>query len=96
MKDLFGYSVSIYGDTAIVGAQKNDDDGQSSGSAYIFTRRNRRWSETEKLASDASAVDEFGLSVAITDDVAIVGAFADDDDGLNRDQPIFELSNDGV
>ena len=36
--DLFGYSVSIDGDTVVIGAYEDDDDGTSSGSAYVFTR----------------------------------------------------------
>ena len=36
-RDLFGRSVAIWGNTAIVGAQHNDDAGDSSGSAYLFT-----------------------------------------------------------
>ena len=35
--DLFGYSVSIDGGYAIVGARFDDDNGEDSGSAYIFT-----------------------------------------------------------
>ena len=36
--DYFGYSVSISGDYAIVGAYGNNDNGGNSGSAYIFYR----------------------------------------------------------
>ena len=34
--DYFGYSVAIWGDTAIVGAYLDNDKGSNSGSAYIF------------------------------------------------------------
>ena len=34
--DLFGWSVSLSGDSAVVGAQWDDDAGESSGSAYVF------------------------------------------------------------
>ena len=34
--DYFGYSVAISGSTAIVGALGDDDNGQDSGSAYLF------------------------------------------------------------
>ena len=40
--DLFGYSVSISGTTALVGSPYDDDRGSSSGSAYIFYRSGRR------------------------------------------------------
>ena len=34
--DLFGHSVSIFGDYVIIGARTSDDVGQDSGSAYIY------------------------------------------------------------
>ena len=83
--DYFGYSVSISGDTAIVGAWGNDDNGDNSGSAYIFSRDQGgadNWGELKKLtASDAAANDQFGRSVSISGDTAIVGAPWDDDNG---------------
>ena len=36
--DYFGYSVSIDGDTMVIGAYLDDDKGSNSGSAYVFTR----------------------------------------------------------
>ena len=77
--DLFGYSVSISGDTAIVGAHYDDDDGSNSGSAYVFSRSDGTWTQQQKLtAADATAGDLFGFSVSISGYAAIVGApFAD-------------------
>ena len=73
--DYFGFSVSISGDTAIVGAAYDDDDGSDSGSAYIFTRSGNSWIQQAKLtASDAASGDQFGLSVSISGDTAIIGA----------------------
>ena len=55
--DIFGSSVSIDGDYAIVGALWNDDAGNRSGSAYIYKRRRSSWKEQAKLtASDAAKV----------------------------------------
>jgi hypothetical protein len=83
----FGASVSISGDTAIVGARWDDDNGSSSGSAYIFSHDQGgadNWGEVKKLlASDGAAGDEFGYSVSISGDTAIVGAMWDDDNGNN-------------
>ena len=80
--DNFGYSVAIRGDYAIVGAHYDDDNGSSSGSAYIFQRSGSYWIEKAKLTpSDGSSSDNFGYSVAISDDYAIVGAHGDDDNG---------------
>ncbi|MCZ6735989.1 MAG: FG-GAP repeat protein [Planctomycetota bacterium] len=75
--DTFGGSVSISGDTAIVGASGNDDAGPSTGSAYIFEKPPGGWvdmTETAKLAaSDAAQGDQFGRSVSISGDIAIAG-----------------------
>ncbi len=81
--DAFGFSVSISGDTAIVGAYLDDHTGGSNaGSAYVFVRSGGVWTEQAKLtASDSAASDFFGLSVSISGDTAIVGAWADDHAG---------------
>lgn len=78
--ELFGFSVSISGNTAIVGAPHDDDAGDRSGSAYAFERVGGVWMETAKLtASDAGPIAFFGWSVAISGDAAIFGAFGVDD-----------------
>ena len=44
--DGFGSNVSISGETAIVGARDDDDNGSASGSAYIFSRNaDDSWSQ---------------------------------------------------
>jgi hypothetical protein len=71
--DEFGYSVAISGDTAVVGA-----DGVSSdtGAAYVFTRSASVWSQQQKLtATDGAAGDQFGYSVALSGETAVVGAY---------------------
>ena len=80
--DAFGISVSISGDSVVVGAPSDDDGGSGSGSAYVFTRSGTEWSQQEKLtASDAAESDRFGISVAISGDSVVVGANLDDDGG---------------
>jgi uncharacterized repeat protein (TIGR01451 family) len=80
--DSFGYSVAIDGDTAVVGAPNDSDAGYKSGSAYAFARSGSSWTEQAKLtAPDAAEFDEFGTSVAVSDDTAVVGAFGDSDAG---------------
>ena len=82
--DFFGGSVLINGDNAIVGADLDDDNGKSSGSAYIFTRSGTSWNQQAKLIpNDAAAYDHFGSSVSISGDAAIVGNRQDDDNGNN-------------
>ncbi len=81
--DSFGNSASISGDVVIVGSQSDDDKGTTSGSAYVFRHIGGSWNEETKLtANDGSAGDNFGISVAVDGDVAIVGAHFDDDKGL--------------
>ena len=80
--DDFGQSVSIDGDTAVVGARKHDHSGTNSGSAYVFVRSGTSWTQQAELtASDGDAGDFFGWSVSIDGDTVLVGAVADDDDG---------------
>ena len=91
--DLFGLSVSISGDVAIVGASFDDDSGPNSGSAYVFRLVAGSWIEEAKLtASDGAIFDLFGWSVSISGDVAIVGAFGDDDNGsISGSAYVFRL-----
>jgi len=83
--DYFGRSVAISGDTVVVGAWGNDDGGDRSGSAYIFSRNQGgadQWGQVKKLrASDEAANDYFGRSVAMSGDTVVVGAYGNDDDG---------------
>ena len=82
--DYFGWSVSLSGDVALVGAYMDDDKGSESGSAYVFRWNGTSWVEQPKLlASDGAADDEFGLSVSVSGNVAVVGAYYDDDKGTD-------------
>ncbi len=81
--DHFGSSVSISGETAIVGANGNDDNGPWSGSAYIFEDDGTGWSEVTKLLPDDGAEHDVFGSVSISGNTAIVGARNDDDNGDN-------------
>ena len=82
--DHFGFSVSIDGNLALVGAYSNDDNGFRSGAAYIYRWDGTQWEEESKLlASDGAGSDHFGYSVSIDGNVALVGARYDDDNGTN-------------
>jgi len=84
--DSFGNSVAVDGDTAIVGAPHEDggsgDPVSASGAAYVFERDQGgagSWGQAAALrASDAQTNDYFGTSVAISGDVAVVGAEYED------------------
>jgi hypothetical protein len=90
-----GNSVSICGDNIIAGAWGQDHDAlygnrmDAAGAAYIFERTGVTWTQTQKLvADDRTPHDEFGFSVGISGDYAIVGARnvtlkrGDEDNGL--------------
>ena len=80
--DEFGWSVSIDGDYIVIGSPGDDDVGNGSGSAYIFHRNETSWILQSKItASDGAAFDNFGHSVSISGDYAVVGALWDDDNG---------------
>ena len=84
--DRFGSSVEINGDDAIVGSYFDDISGQiNAGSAYVFVNSGTSWAQQQKLtASDYQAYDEFGWSVSIDGDYAIVGAPGEDGSGSER------------
>jgi hypothetical protein len=84
--DLFGSSVAISWDYAVVGAPHDDILSKANrGSAYIFVRSGTNWSQQAKLlASDGEAGDFFGSSVAISGNTVVIGAHADDNSYANQ------------
>ncbi len=79
--DEFGISVGVSGDTIVVGAHKDDDKGDESGSAYVFTKPAAGWDTTTETAKiidhDGAEDDFFGWSVAVDGSTAVVGAYGD-------------------
>ena len=75
--DLFGHSVAVDGDTAVVGAYEDESE---KGAAYVLAKDSSgAWSQVAKLtASDGEAGDIFGWSVAVDGDTVVVGARYDD------------------
>ena len=76
--EYFGQSVGISGGTAIVGAWGYDAPGLSnSGTAHIAIRNaNNIWQMNSRIeAADKASNDNFGYSVAISGDYAVVGAY---------------------
>jgi hypothetical protein len=97
MGDGFGSSVSISGDQVIVGAVGFDDKTLPySGSAYIFQRFGSSWIQVAKLtASDGIAGDKFGVSVAISGDYSIVGAYNDDEQSMMDSGSVYIFRRSG-
>lgn len=91
--DHFGYSVSAAGDAALVGAYGGE-------AAYVFQRNSggtNAWGEVAKLtATDGTAGDHFGWSVAMNGGTALIGAYKDDDSGFESGSAyVFERNANG-
>ena len=93
----FGGSVSINGNTVIVGDPYNDGNGSNAGAAYIFVFDGSNWIQSQKLmASDGAADDYFGNSVAVDNNFAVIGANEDDDnDTASGSAYVFQLADTG-
>lgn len=87
----FGYSVAIGSGRIVIGAYRDDDRGQYSGSAYIFDLNGTQLGKI--TASDGAVQDYFGRSVAVGNGRIIVGSYYDDDNGSNSGSAyIFDLN----
>ena len=86
-EDQFGWSVSISGDTIVVGAWNESssatsvngnqslNNAPSAGAAYVFVRSGTNWSQQAYIkASNTGAGDLFGYSVGIDGDTIVVGS----------------------
>ncbi|MCB9354614.1 MAG: HYR domain-containing protein [Lewinellaceae bacterium] len=99
--DMFGASMDLDGDFAVIGANLDDDKGINAGSAYVFGKDQggaNAWGMVKKLtANDGTSFDNFGVSVGINGDFLIVGANQNDDYGSNSGSAyIFERNHGGV
>lgn len=90
-RDLFGSSVSISGDTIVVGAPGEDSNATGTngdeydnslndcGAAYVFTIRDGTWKRQAYLKGKYPAnLNDFGASVAVSGDRVLVGCPRDD------------------
>ncbi|NTU51609.1 MAG: hypothetical protein HGA94_04120, partial [Candidatus Aminicenantes bacterium] len=86
--DLFGISVAISGDYAVVGAGAEDGAGTDLGAAYVFYRDQGgadNWGQVKKIvALDGENSDGFGFAVALDADMLIVGADGADGSGVDQ------------
>ncbi len=73
--DFLGFSVAYDGTRLIAGAPGDDDVAVNAGAAYVWRRERAGWVLEEKLVIAGSTAESFGgISVAIRDDLALVGA----------------------
>ena len=85
--DLFGISVAIDADTAVIGAGGKIERGDAdAGAAYVFTLSGDTWVGQQILLPDISAADNFfGAAVVVSGDTALIGS-SGDDIGANTNQ----------
>lgn len=92
--DEFGGAVAVSGTTVAVGAVFDDDLGTDSGSVYLYQWTGGGFSAPIKItASDGVEDDFFGVSVALQDDLLVVGA-PGDDDGASRSGSVYVFRRD--
>ncbi len=97
-EDEFGCSVCISGNYMVIGAQKDDDNGLSSGSAYIYEKSVGGWidmTQTEKkIAFDGNVADNYGCSVSMSGEHVLIGACNGFNDNLEHSgSAYFYLGN---
>jgi hypothetical protein len=91
--DLFGSAVALNSDTALVGAPDEDN----GGAVFVFVRDpdDNSWVRQQKLtASDANSGDQFGASVAVFGNTAIIGAPLADVDGVTTAGAVYIFTRD--
>ncbi|ETR69467.1 MAG: hypothetical protein OMM_09573, partial [Candidatus Magnetoglobus multicellularis str. Araruama] len=77
--DNFGQWVSISNNYAVIGAPKDDDNGESSGSIFVYENNNTVWSQALKITSgDGAAYDFLGSPVSMETNYVIAGAPGDE------------------
>jgi len=109
--DGFGISAAISGDTVVVGAYcegssstgvngiQHDNSATYSGAAYVFVRDAGTWRQQAYLkASNTAAGHVFGLSVAVSGDTVVVGAYREDGSatGVNGAQRHYAVPTAGA
>jgi hypothetical protein len=73
--DYFGISLAVQDNIAVIGASGDDNNGTDSGSAYIFQKINNSWIQTENIVADDGMADhEFGNAIALSSEIALIGA----------------------
>ena len=89
MSNNFGRSVSVAGQTAVVGEPFENSSSPASGAAHVFTRDGTGWSAQASLkASNPNTNDFFGISVSVSGERLVIGAMQEDSNasGVNGNQ----------
>lgn len=97
--DYFGFSVDLEGDIAFIGANMADYPAipaLNAGAVYVFGRSGGTWTQLQKLsASDKSGGDQFGYSLSIDGNLAVIGAIEDTSFGRTNAGSAYLFSGGG-
>jgi hypothetical protein len=67
-----GAGVALFADTAVIGSDGSDN---ATGKAYVYARSGTSWTRVATLtAADGAAGDRFGAGVAVSGQLAVIGA----------------------
>ena len=95
--DLFGISVSMSGDYAVVTANGDDSHGSNTGAAFVYKNENNVWVFKQKLLPHSgSGFDEYGIGVSMVGDLMVVGAYSDFENGQFSGAAYIYSLEDGV
>ncbi len=95
--EMFGYSVAISSNSAIVGVQYDTQAAPGGGAAHVFVRSGFAWThQAMLLASDAAMGDYLGFAVAIAGDTAVAGAPWADPGNLDRAGAAYVFTRSGT
>ena len=98
--DIFGAHIVISGETIVVGARREDSNATgvngietnnstpNSGAAYVFVRSGTTWTQEAYLKASNTGADQFGISVGISGETIVVGAYVEGSNatGVNGDE----------
>lgn len=93
--DTFGVQLALNDGVLLVGARLDDDNGEDSGSAYLFVHDGAQWVQQHKFLAPLGQVrDWFGRSVAVSPHWAVVGTPRANDLGVNAGSTwVFDLTD---
>ena len=90
----FGNAVDISDDKIVVAAYTDEENGDDSGSVYVYNANDLSEQPVKLTAFDGAAFDSFGQSVSISENKLVVGTYADDDDGVNSGSAyVFDIND---
>jgi hypothetical protein len=99
VRDAFGTTVAVAGDTAVIGSRGVEETQTPTkpGAVYVFTRSASGWVEQQKLvAPDAAPGDLFGEHIAISGNTIAIGARAKDVQGNSNQGALYVFVRSGT